>query len=88
MKRLGKMIGYGMISKLPAARSCLTLSCRGPLSYRNQSFDLQSKSKDWFLYDNGLRHERVNLVITSIMMNVMICTKLSQKSPSDRAPFK
>ena len=29
------------------------------LSYRNRSIDLQSKSKDWFLYDNGLRHERV-----------------------------
>ena len=27
---------------------CLTLSWRRPLSYRN-----------WFLYDNGLRHERV-----------------------------
>ena len=33
---------------------CLTLSWRRPLSYRNQSMD-------WFLYDNGLRHERVNL---------------------------
>ena len=21
---------------------------------------IQSKSMDWFLYDNGLRHERVN----------------------------
>ena len=31
----------------------------GPLSYRNQSIDLQSKSMDWFLCDNGLRHERV-----------------------------
>ena len=31
----------------------------GPLSYRNQSIDLQSKSLNWFLYDNGLRHERV-----------------------------
>ena len=38
----------------------LTLSRRRPLSYRNQSTDFQSKSKDWFLYDNGLRHERVN----------------------------
>ena len=36
----------------------LTLSWRGLLSYRNQSIDLQSKSMDWFLYDNGLRHER------------------------------
>ena len=36
----------------------LSLSWRGPLSYRNQSIDLQSKSVDWFLYDNGTRHER------------------------------
>ena len=40
----------------------LTLSWRRPLSYRNQSIDLQSKSVDWFLYDNSLRHERVNKV--------------------------
>ena len=32
------------------------------LSYRNQSIDLQSKSKDWFLYDNGFRHERVKWI--------------------------
>ena len=37
----------------------LTLSWRRPLSYRNQSIDLPRKSMDWFLYDNGLRHERV-----------------------------
>ena len=37
----------------------LTLSWRRPLSYRNQSIDLQSKSMDLFLYDNGLRDERV-----------------------------
>ena len=30
-----------------------------PLSYRNQSIDLLRKSMDWFLYDNDLRHERV-----------------------------
>ena len=34
----------------------LTLSWRRPLSYRNQSIE----SMDWFLYDNGPRHERVN----------------------------
>ena len=39
----------------------LTLSRRKPFSYRNQSIDLQSKSMDSFLYDNGLRLERVNL---------------------------
>ena len=41
-------------------KHCLTLSWRRPLSYRNQPIDLRSKSMDWFLYDNGLRHERVN----------------------------
>ena len=39
----------------------LTLSRRRPLPYRNQSIDLRSKSVDWFLYDNGLRLERVNI---------------------------
>ena len=37
----------------------LTLSWRRPLSYRNRSIDLRSKSMDCFLYDNGLRHERI-----------------------------
>ena len=32
---------------------------REVLSYRNQSIDLLSKSMDRFLYDRGLRHERV-----------------------------
>ena len=40
-------------------KGMLTLSWQGPLSYRNQSIDLLRKSMDWFLYDNGLRHERV-----------------------------
>ena len=38
----------------------LTLSRRRLLSYRIQSIDLRCKSMDRFLYDNGLRHERVN----------------------------
>ena len=33
----------------------------GLLSYRNQSIGFLCKSMDWFLYDNGLRHERVKL---------------------------
>ena len=40
----------------------LTLSWQRPLSYRNQSINLRSISMDWFLYDNGLRQERVNHV--------------------------
>ena len=39
--------------------SQLTLSRRRPILHRNQSTDLQSKSMDWFLYDIGLRHERL-----------------------------
>ena len=39
--------------------SCLTLSWRRPLSYRNHSTDLLCKSMDRFLYGNGLRHEKV-----------------------------
>ena len=37
----------------------LTLSWRRPLPYRKQSIDLLRKPMDWFLYDNGLIHERV-----------------------------
>ena len=47
----------------------LTLSWRRPLSYRNQSTGLRSKSMDWFLYDNVLRHERVN-------RNLHFCTEI------------
>ena len=39
--------------------SLLTLWWRQSLSYWNQSIHLLRKSMDWFLYDNGLRHERV-----------------------------
>ena len=43
----------------PTLFSCLTISWRRPLSYRNQFTDLRCKSMDWFLYDSGFRHERV-----------------------------
>ena len=47
------------VSGLQAA-TLLTLSWLRPLSYRTQSIDLLRKSMDWFLFDNGLRHEMVN----------------------------
>ena len=40
-------------------RAHLTLLWRRPLSYRNQSIDLRSKSMDRFLLDRDLRHEWV-----------------------------
>ena len=46
-------------SELTMNNFVLTLSWRKPISYRNQSIDLLSKSMDWFLYDIGLCHERV-----------------------------
>ena len=48
---------------------CLTLSWRRPLSYRNQTVDLLCKSMDWFLYDNGLHHERVKKLGLTKMIN-------------------
>ena len=58
---------------------CLTLSWRRPLSYKNQSIDLLCKSVDWFLYDNGLRHERVKkLGLTKWSISVMNQLKYQQ----------
>ena len=48
----------------------LTLSWRRLLSYRNQSIDLLRKSMDWFLYDNGLRQERVKELIQNSKPNL------------------
>ena len=53
--------------KLVISKSTLTLSLQRPLSYRNQSYDLRSKSMGWFLYDNGLRHERVKSKICDLI---------------------
>ena len=54
----------------------LALSWRRPLSHRNQSINLQSKSVDWFLYDNGFRHERVNWLSTLMYLLKMILTRI------------
>ena len=48
----------------------LTLSWRRAISYRNQSIDLLHKSMDWFLYDIGLRHERVKVLLYSVCLNL------------------
>ena len=42
------------------SKGTLTLSWRGPLSYRNQSIDLQSKSVDWFCMITASVMKRVN----------------------------
>ena len=53
----------------------LTLSWRRPLPYRNQSIDLLRKSMDWFLYDNGLRHERVRMICYYQKMAVAVTSQ-------------
>ena len=44
------------------------ISWRRSLSYRSQSIDLQSKSKDWFLYDRELSHKRLKHRALSCIM--------------------
>ena len=75
-----------VIRMINQGKPILTLLWRGPLSYRNQSIDLQSKSMDWFLYDNGLRHERVNRLWNKIIYsnkwkkNRMYCISFYRKT--------
>ena len=64
------MLIYAQICSVRLWLYVLTLSWRRPLSYRNQSIDLQSKSLDWFLYDNGLRHERVKQHLSDIRSSI------------------
>ena len=52
-----------MLATKSPVLSQLTLSGQRALSHRNQSIDLLCKLMDWFLYDNSLRHERVNVFI-------------------------
>ena len=48
-----------------------------PLKYRNLYIDLLCKSMDWFLYDNGLRLERVNKEASSLLSFYSIKYKLN-----------
>ena len=64
----------------------LSLSWRRPLSYRNQSTDLLHKSMDWFLYDNGLRHERVKW-FQGYMLSCLMYMTLAHNSVSSLLTF-
>ena len=59
-----------------------TLSWRRPLSYRNQSIDLRSKSMDWFLCDNGLRHEMVK-----VFVQAKICSQWTMEIPKQSVKY-
>ena len=62
----------------------LTLSWQRPLLYRNQSIDLLCKSMDWFLYDNALRHERVNLLSPGTTWQIFIIIILWKKIVTEK----
>ena len=73
----------------------LTLSRWRPLSYGNQSIDLQTKSMDWFLYNRDLDHERVKNNISPRFVSkkdysvlskyywqpIFTCSKLTMEAP-------
>ena len=62
----------------------LTLSWRGRYHYRNQSIDLQSKSINWFLYENGPRHEWVKLIQMGMCVTQLLCTNIWLEVFSER----
>ena len=68
----------------------LTLSWRRQLSYRNESIGLQSKSMDWFLYDNGLCHMRVDdcFWFLSLISTIHDQKELVQFNPLHANPTK
>ena len=57
------------------------------MSYRDQSIDLRSKSKDWFLYDIGLRHERVNEMKSIVDIGRSLFVSESSLLPSNNRIF-
>ena len=57
-KDSGKQIPHWKLQCSALSRVALNSLMMEALSYRNQSFDMQIKSMDWFLYDRNLRHER------------------------------
>ena len=44
--------------------------------YHIETSDLQSKSMDWFLYDNGVRHERINVTSVVTVLQGTISSKV------------
>ena len=82
---LGSRVSNSCSSKNFGNFFSLTLSWRRQLSYRNQFIDLQSNSVDWFLYDNGLHHERVkrSVILVILVVFAMLQTwKCSMKRHS------
>ena len=43
---------------------------------------------DWFLYDNGLRHERFNFLLIRIVKQNSIKVEVSRRSPLETFIYK
>ena len=84
---LGLESKMSLIPILYSLASCLTLTWRRQLPYRNQSIDLLRKSMNWFLYDDGLRHERVKATLDFIsrLINNQTFDTLFKVSPKAKA---
>ena len=62
-------------------------SWRRPLLYRNQSIDLLYKSIDWFLYGNGLHHERVKSSVRKKLFRRKRNLSIMKSQPSAHIPL-
>ena len=69
------------------SKCSLTLSWRRPLLYRNQSIDLLYKSIDWFLYGNGLHHERVKSSVRKKLFRRKRNLSIVKSQPSAHIPL-
>ena len=58
-----------------------------PLSYRNQSIELQSKSMDWFLYGRDLCHEKVKVNYRNMLTHFRLLFPLYPLKTENVYPF-
>ena len=63
---------HSLLNTIVHVVQILPLSWRGPLSYRNQSIDLQRKSMDWFLYDNGNQWTGFYMITASVLKGLNV----------------
>ena len=69
---LKKFAGLNLETLLRIEFLCLTLSRWMPISYRDHSIHLQSKSMYWFLYDIGLQRERISRVFLELSEDLKV----------------
>ena len=59
--------------------TCMLYGIKWPISYRNQSINLQNRSNDWFLYNRVFRDKRVKKCLHNILW-----IRFNQLNPSLR----